>query len=179
MLPKLSSLILVVFIFLSIDAQAQKSFIFNNRITGKTQKISRGDYLKIYAKNTDNKSFTITGRLRTIDADLIYLESEKSVPLKEIQKIKHMSPGTRRGAIFVTIILSLLFMLLILLISVILSFGSNQRTGSSENEKTASWLVWLILPVGVYVLRVLAFSANYSVMNHFQSDWTMIYDKIP
>ena len=179
MLPKLSSLILVVFIFLSIDAQAQKSFIFNSRITGKTQKINSGDYLKIYTKNTNNESYTITGRLRAIDAELIYLESEKSIPLKEIQKIKHMSPGTRRGAIFVTIILSLLFMLLILLISVILSIGSNPRTGSSEYEKTASWLVWLILPVGVYVLRVLAFSANYDIMNHFQSDWTMIYDKIP
>ncbi|MBK8405733.1 MAG: hypothetical protein IPL25_17185 [Saprospiraceae bacterium] len=178
MLPKLSSLILVVFIFLSIDAQAQKSFIFNSRITGKTQKINSGDYLKIYTKNTNNESYTITGRIRAIDAELIYLESEKSIPLKEIQKIKHMSPGTRRGAIFVTIILSLLFMLLILLISVILSIGSNPRTGSSEYEKqrvgcVAYFTCWSICA------RVLAFSANYDIMNHFQSDWTMIYDKIP
>ena len=160
-------------------SQSQNKFFFKNRITGKTRKISRGDYLKIYAKNTNNKSFSITGRLRTIDAELIYLESEKSVPLKEIIKIKHMSSGNLRGAIFVTIILSLLFTLLILLISIGLNFGSDQRSGSSDFEKTASWLVWLFLPVGIYALRVLAFSANYKVMDHFQSDWTMIFDIIP
>lgn len=167
--------IVSILLLLSLPIQAQYVHVikFENIHTGKVQKIKKGNFLKIYAKGSNKKTYKISGRYNSIDGDLMILNGNKAVSLDEIQKIKHMPNGRRIGIIISIILFSLILYAAICFIALLSAFGE------SKGLEILTFILFILYPLGIIGFRRWTYSLGYDIMYNFQTDWKMILDAIP